>query len=1016
MRCLVFFFTLCLLFTLVFGCDHQDGGSADDDVVSDDDDDNLPDDDSAPDDDDDTTDDDSVPDDDDTADDDDTPFPPCGPVSLCERAVQDCGVDTSVDDCVEQLTDADVCYDPTALLSCSCACYPGADCGSFVACIEQCEQAHCPYPAAVPPEQPEPAIPGQKEQLPGKVDYTMDEEENNFILVGGGLRVTLRRDPFALQIVRIADEETLLATVDDPRDEGFAPLAVSADKGFYWNQFYWGYRGYYHHEGPWTNMARVVRFWQKADRIVFDVRDQSDRARTIIAIGPFYDGAVRIAAATQPGNEADDIDRMAFTFQSPSDEAYLGFGERFNRLDQRGKKIESWLEEGGIEPGSLRPLIEALFPEATPEWVLPSGEDGSYAPIPFFLSNHGYGFLADVPEPTHFDLAATHEDLWQIKAESNELAFVVFAGPTPAEALGQYTARTGRSQVPRPWMLAPWNFFAGYGGEDFRLADIPTSVNHEWTNITPTGSFRGHEAEIVARNEAKHDLGFKVLCYLQPRIDADDYPELWQEAADLDLLTRDENGDAYIQTVYLNIISFAEFHVSHIDFTAPDVDQWWHSVLQNIVDLSYDGTMYDFGEYTPPMVQFADGRDGHYWHNPYPLIYQRSGYNFFRELDDDPYDGLAPDYLYFNRSGYAGSQNWTYAMWSGDPSADWNVSDGLPAQVKAGLNVGLTGFAFWGHDIGGYHAYLVPAPTPELLKRWMQFGAFSGLMRDMVNSEVVNGERPLIFDSPDITYVVRKFQKLRTQLVPYIYNTAWQYRESGLPLMRHPVLVTPEDPAVWDVEYQYYFGDDFYVAPVIEAGATTWTFYLPEGEWINFWAQTEYDAGETGGGTGGFRIGGDQIIGGGQEITVAAPVETIPLFVRLGAAIPVVDPSVDTWADAAPESGVVTATDVAHLLHVWVWPDETTTTTLSDGSELTVKVKNGSIDVERDAVDEEGELWAQIAWTVDADAPEAVGDLLFVEGGDPLALAAGEWTWSETRRAVAFHGKAGRKKFVITWD
>jgi len=167
------------------------------------------------------------------------------------------------------------------------------------------------------------------------------------------------------------------------------------------------------------------------------------------------------------------------------------------------------------------------------------------------------------------------------------------------------------------------------------------------------------------------------------------------------------------------------------------------------------------------------------------------------DLDDDPNDSLAPDYVFYHRSGYAGSQHWAWAMWGGDPAADWSVSDGLPAAVTGGINCGLSGIPFWGSDIGGFHALLIPPPTSELLKRWTEFGAFSGLMRDQTGGKIETGTRVQILDEEELTYVVRRYQKLRTQLVPYITNAAWEARALGLPLMRAPLLYFPDDPTVW---------------------------------------------------------------------------------------------------------------------------------------------------------------------------------------------------------------------------
>ena len=952
--------------------------------------------------------------DDDNDDDNDT----CDEQDLCQRYVTDCQDGPSIDACLSWYTNPDHCLAMPFTVDCECFCLKNADCAMVLSCREACRTTYCPDESTLPDEPPIPGIPGQKE-VPPTVPFGRLETPQGVTIASEDLEVRVALDPFSFEIVRVGDWHTLLATGGRGPGTGFSPLAFTKNVGFYWNQFYWGYRGYAGIDKPWGHAKRALFYFQDEDRVCFLLESDSTRPGWFrFVVGPFYDGAVRIAASALP--DRGKANRIAVTFLSAADERYAGFGERFNAIDQRGRTLEHWSEEGSIEPGSLRPMIEQVFPNLPDEWALPGGETATYAPIPFYLSNRGYGFLADVPEPSHFDLADTHDDLFRLSVESDRMTFVVFSGPTPADSLGQYTRRTGRSQVPRPWVFAPWNMFVGYPGisfltvaEMFREADIPSSVTHSWTDITPTGGWRGREAQLLSQNDTLHQLGYKSLCYLQPRVDKDRYPELWNDGATLDHFTRDNTGDPYILEVIVNLIHMTRFNVSLVDFTHEGVDDWWHGVLQTIVDLDFDGTMYDFGEYTPPDSRFADGRDGHFWHNPYPLIYQRSGYRFFRSLDDDPEDGLAPDYVYFHRSGYVGSQNWTYAMWSGDPEADWSVSDGLPAQVCAGVNVGLSGIPFWGSDIGGFHAILVPAPSSELLKRWVQFGAFSGLMRDMTAAEFASGSRILPFDEPDVTAIVRRYQKLRTQLVPYIVNAAWEAHDSGMPLMRAPFLHFPQDPEVWKIKREYLFGPDLYVAPVIENEAREKTLYLPPGRWVELWDRTEYDGDPDG--TGGFRLGGVPIEGG-RTITVPAPIDEIPLFVRMGAVIPLVDPEVDTLAGAMASKtpDVTTYEQLAHRQHVWVFAQDDASTTLFDGSQLDVQVDSQGVILTRTAPTDGHELVGQIVWPQSLTPPVQVAGLVFVADADPLELTPGTWTWSDARNAVAFHGLGDQAVFLIT--
>ena len=959
-------------------------------------------------------------DDDDNNDDDNDDDNECDSEQLCHHRIELCNESILPEDCTQWYGNPDNCLGMPFLVDCECSCLVNDSCSDFFTCLEACGQTHCIDPADLPSDPPVPAIPAQK-QVPPTVTINVSQTAEGMEISGGGLVVSVQFDPFSFKIIRTQDGQVLIETDYGATGSKFAPISFTENIGFYWNQFYWGYEGYIGIDKPWIQSERIVLYQVENDRVSFGVKPDNDSESTILFVaGPFYDQAVRIA--TSIISDKGSADRLAFNFLSPLNERYVGFGERFNHIDQRGHTLRSWLEEGSIEPGVLRPILEILQPGLPAEWALPGGETATYAPIPFYISNKGYGLLADVPEPSEFDLASTDSDFFNLKVASDQLSAVVFAGPKPANVLEQYTERTGRSQTPRHWVLAPWNMFVGYPGQNwlnvaeaFRDADIPSSVSHCWTDITPTGGWRGNEAGIINSNLTLHNLGYKSLCYLQPRIDKDRYTELWDEGVALGHFTKDAAGNTYVQSVLVNLVSMTQFYVSHVDFTHAGADAWWHSILQTILDLDFDGTMYDFAEYTPPDAWFADGNNGHYWHNPYPVIYQRSGHDFFSALDDDPADGIAPDYVYFHRSAYVGSQNWTYAMWSGDPEADWSVSDGLPAQVCAGINAGLSGLPFWGSDIGGFHAILVPAPTSELLKRWVQFGAFSGLMRDMTAAEFTSGNRVLPFDEDEVTYIVRRYQKLRTQLVPYIFNAARQAHETGMPLMRAPLLHFPGDPAVWDVQREYMFGPDIYVAPIIEEGATQRTLYLPQGSWVNLWELTEYDGNIAGLGTGGFRLGGAPIQGG-SVITVNAPIDEIPLFIRAGAVIPMVDPAVDTFSPAAPPAGVdvVTSEDRAHLLHVWIVADGTESAILADQSTLDVHTDATGVSLTRSAPADDSEIVAQIIWPANLAAPGAASNLTYLVGNDPLTLPAGYWTWDSVRNAVALHGNPGQQSIMVT--
>jgi hypothetical protein len=493
-----------------------------------------------------------------------------------------------------------------------------------------------------PSDPPIPGIPTLEEDLPESVSISVDAAANQTRLSGGGLAVTVEHNPFSFKVSRQSDGAVLLETVPGGARGEFASISSADDHGFTWNRWYWGYRGYRRFVGPWTHAVRVADQRQLSDRCHFVLDTYSAgpggmdkaglavlaatplssafgmakpalsgaRAPMLFVVGPFYRDAVRLAVAVSP--TAATFRRLGCTFVSAAGDRYVRFGERFNGVDQRGKTVRCWAEEGGIEPGFLR----KLWRRWPAEYTIPGGEDASYAPMPFFLSNRGYGLLADAAEPTRFDLGCHFPGRWRVEAEADHLSLIVFAGPTPAKCLEQFTARVGRVQIPHPWVFAPWNMLTGYrqGGplemaRLFREKDIPSSVAPDWHSMTPVCSWLGKEADVRQANARLHTLGFKSLCYLQPHVDRDAYRNLWAEGKASKYFVQNASGDPYDIRVFVNVFNNAGYHVGLVDFTREGVDAWWHRQLASLVGLGFDGTMYDFGEYVPPNARFADGRD-----------------------------------------------------------------------------------------------------------------------------------------------------------------------------------------------------------------------------------------------------------------------------------------------------------------------------------------------------------------------------------------------------------------------
>jgi len=218
----------------------------------------------------------------------------------------------------------------------------------------------------------------------------------------------------------------------------------------------------------------------------------------------------------------------------------------------------------------------------------------------------------------------------------------------------------------------------------------------------------------------------------------------------------------------------------------------------------------------------------------------------------------------------------------------------------------------WGSDIGGYFALSLPQTTPDLERRWIEFGFASGLMRTEADGYTLgSSHRAQIFD-PDVMGVWTRYARLRTQFEPYLAAAARTYQTTGLPLMRQLMLAFPNDRQAVTREDEYLFGPDLLVAPVITANASTRELYLPHGRWIDLWRSMRI------GRLGAPRLLRPVVLSGGRNVTVSAPADQLPIFVRAGAAIGLLPADVQTLSSYG--NGVVHMHDRAGVRTLLAWP------------------------------------------------------------------------------------------------
>jgi len=472
-----------------------------------------------------------------------------------------------------------------------------------------------------------------------------------------------------------------------------------------------------------------------------------------------------------------------------------GLGERFTAFVKNGQTVDIWNEDGG------------------------TSSEQAYKNIPFYLTNKGYGVFINQPELVSLEVASEKVKKVQFSVEGESLEYFIIDGPDLKGVLDRYTQLTGRPALPPAWTFGLWlstSFTTNYDEKTVNSfvdgmveRDLPLHVFHfdcfwmkefHWTDFKWDESVFPDPEGMLARLKER---GLKICVWINPYIAQ--RSRLFEEGKSNGYLVKKPNGDVWQWDLW-------QPGMALVDFTNPAACQWYASYLRELVDMGVDSFKTDFGERIPTEVVYFDGSDPFKMHNYYTQLYNKCVFGVLEEKLGKNEAAV------FARSATAGGQQFP-VHWGGDCYADY---ESMAESLRGGLSLGLSGFGFWSHDIGGFEN---TAPS-HVFKRWLQFGLLSSHSR-------LHGSRsyrvPWEYDQEAVD-VTRKFTKLKCSLMPYLYNTAVQANEQGIPAMRAMVLEFHGDPAVEQLDRQYMLGDSLLVAPIFnEEGEVT--FYLPSGKW-----------------------------------------------------------------------------------------------------------------------------------------------------------------------------------------
>ncbi len=477
-------------------------------------------------------------------------------------------------------------------------------------------------------------------------------------------------------------------------------------------------------------------------------------------------------------------------------EKIFGCGESYTEFNKRGQKVVFYADDAnGIQ------------------------NEAMYKPIPFYLSSRGYGMFMHTSSPITCDFGKYFSGVNSMMIGDESLDLFIFLGD-PKDIIDEYTNLTGKAAMPPLWSFGFWmsriTYFSEKEGREVakKLRDnkIPTDVIHfdtgwfedDWRCDYQFAPTRFENAEKMIKD--LDDQGFKISLWQLPYFTPKN--KLFKEIIDKDLFVKNPKGNLPYEDAVL-------------DFSNPNAVKWYQDKIGSLLKLGVGAIKVDFGEAAPLNGIFASGKTGFYEHNLYPLRYNKAVADITKEIKGEQ--------IMWARSAWSGSQRYPL-HWGGDPA---NTNTAMAATLRGGLSIGVSGFSFWSHDIGGF-----VLKTPEdIYRRWAAFGMLTSHTR----SHGTPPKEPWEYGESFMD-AFRDADNMRYQLMPYIYAQAKKCTETGLPMMRALFIEFPNDPGAWLIDNEYLFGSDILVAPLFEE-TTGRDVYLPPGIWIDYQTKKIYQGG-----------------------------------------------------------------------------------------------------------------------------------------------------------------------------
>ncbi|WP_163937440.1 TIM-barrel domain-containing protein [Paraferrimonas sp. SM1919] len=529
-----------------------------------------------------------------------------------------------------------------------------------------------------------------------------------------------------------------------------------------------------------------------------------------------------------------------FRFELEDGEKLLGAGQRVLGMDRRGHRLP-------------------LYNRAHYGYETESKQ--MYFSLPAVMSSNKYSIMFDNSATGHIDLGATEADILQFEAVAGRTSYVVSAADSFPELVEANAEVTGLQPLPSRWSLGNFASRFGYRTQaeatqvvnDFIKKDIPLDaivLDLYWFGK----DIKGHMGNLDWDKEAWPDpeqmiadfkaKGVKTILISEPFVLTSS--KRWEEAVQQNVLAKGLNGKPKTFDFYFG-------NTGLIDVFHKDGQKWLSGIYSDLADQGVAGWWGDLGEPevhpsdTIHAVGSADEIHNAYGHQWAKMVAQ---FEAQKRPENRPFIMM--------RAGFLGSQRYGMIPWTGDVNRTWG---GLKPQVELALQMGMFGFGYIHSDLGGFAGG--ETFDSELYTRWLQFGSFQPVYRPHGQEHIA--PEP-IFHDEKTQAIVKRFIKLRYQMLPYNYTLSFENSTKGTPLMR-PVFYHHNDASL-DNKDSYLWGENFLVTPVVDAGVETVNTELPKGVWFDYFNGQRFE--------------------GGKTVTTKTDIETLPVFVKAGSFIPMV--------------------------------------------------------------------------------------------------------------------------------